>query len=134
MGKDELGVHGRLEGHGRHEERGVAPEHGEVVAAPCAQLGVVAAPLDELAEHVGEGASLRKLLLGDAGDGADVLVELLIDAGLDDGAEGIGDAEIRIHAARADFDDFMGHTVIGGIAALVPLEVKDDQVAGLRGG
>jgi hypothetical protein len=38
---------------------------------------------------------------------------------------------ITINAACADLDNFVRHAVIGIIAALIPLQIKDDKMAAL---
>ena len=38
---------------------------------------------------------------------------------------------IPVHAARADLDDLVRHAVVGRIAALIPFQIKDDDMAAL---
>ena len=125
----QLRVNRRLKGHGALMEGGIAPQHGEVVPAPGHQLYVLAAPMDEVGKHVGKRAAGGELLLGHAGHLFDVLVQALVEPGLNQAGEGIHDPVVPVHAARADLDDLVRHAVVRVIAALVPFQIKDDEMA-----
>ena len=63
-----------------------------------------------------------------------MLVELFLPPGPDERAEGIHNGKISVYAACADLDDLVRHAVIGRVAALIPFQVKYDDIAGLRAG
>ena len=126
--EDQLRINRRIERHRGHEKRGVALEHGIVIPSPCHQLRILAAPRNKIAEDIRKRASLRELLLGDARHLLDVLIQPLIDPRANQLTEPRNDMPLPIHTARADFDNLMRHAVVGVIAALIPFQIKNDNV------
>ena len=126
--KDQLRVNRRIKRHRGHEKRGVALEHGIIIPPPRHKLRILAAPRDKIAENIRKRASLRKLLLGDARHLLNMLIQPLIHPRTNQLAESRDNLPVPIHAACADFNDLMRHAVIRVIAALIPLQIKDDDV------
>ena len=126
--EDELRVDRRRKRHRGHKKRGVALEHGIIVPPPRHKLRILAAPRDKIAEDIRKRAPLRKLLLGDARHLLDMLIQPLIHARANQLAEARNHVPRAIHAARADFDDLVRHAVVRVIAALVPFQIKNDDI------
>ena len=106
-------------------------EDRHIIHAPLGKHGVRAAPLHEPAQALHDGVAIVQILLGQAGDLGNVMLQLTEDAGTQVDGKGVQHICVLVDLHSTDFNDLapeglLHPMIIKGIrlVADVPLQIK----------
>ena len=113
------------------EKAHIVAQHLHIVAAPCEEAGILAAPLDKARKNLAEAGRSVELFLCDAGQKADALLQSFIILGTDIGLECADLSQVFVQHDGADLDYLAleGHGTDDdtlGAGRIIPLHVEHD--------